>query len=254
MLNRKIIREKQAKEWTEKMQQDYAEEIQQCIRNTIVYDGNIDVEREDETSGKKDTVLFATDTVSALFDIDDSCGKTAVLNFASYKHPGGGFIRGSMAQEEALCHESFLYNVLNEFDTTFYEYNRMHSQHKGLYSDRMLYTPDVRFFHNGKTKTADVITCAAPNRSVGQKYGNVSEEENRNALSKRITFIFDAAEASHVDTLILGAYGCGVFRQNPKEVACAFRILSRGKYHFKNLIFAVPDETSDNYTQMKKWL
>ena len=124
MLNRKIIRAKQAKEWTEKMQQDYAEEIQQCIKNTIVYDGNIDVEREDETSGKKDTVLFATDTVSALFDIDDSCGKTAVLNFASYKHPGGGFIRGSMAQEEALCHESFLYNVLNAFDATFYDYNR----------------------------------------------------------------------------------------------------------------------------------
>lgn len=254
MLNRKIIRAKQAKEWTENMQKTYADEIQECIQNTIVYDGNIDVMREDESSGKQDMVLFATDTVSALFGTDESCGKTAVLNFASYKHPGGGFIRGSMAQEEALCHESFLYNVLNAFDTTFYEYNRAHSQHKGLYANRMLYTPGVRFFHDGKTKTTDVITCAAPNRSLGEINGNVSEEENLDALSDRIAFIYDAAEANHVDTLILGAYGCGVFKQNPKDVACAFRILSRGRYHFRKVIFAVPDETSNNYVQMKKWL
>lgn len=100
MLNRKIIRVKQAKEWTENMQKNYADEIQECILNTKVYDGNFDVIREDESSGKQDMVLFAADTVSALFGADDSCGKIAVLNFASYKHPGGGFIRGSMAQEE----------------------------------------------------------------------------------------------------------------------------------------------------------
>ena len=56
--------------------------------------------------------------------IKDIFNNIGILNFASYKNPGGMFLRGSTAQEEALCHESTLYNVLIKFNDTYYKSNR----------------------------------------------------------------------------------------------------------------------------------
>ena len=65
-------------------------------------------------------MIVAEDSVEAIMNY--SQGKTAVLNFASYKEPGGGFMAGSQAQEESFCHESFLYNVLRQFQY-YYDWN-----------------------------------------------------------------------------------------------------------------------------------
>lgn len=250
-MNNRIKRSNDAYAWADKMDKCYPQEIADCIDNTKIYQGSIDVDSKESFYETRIIRLVDKDSVSALFDEKSNSGKIAVLNFASYKNPGGGFLKGSMAQEEALCHESYLFNILEAFDNSFYEYNRTHSQHRGLYENRMLYSPEVRFIHYGKTRLADVITCAAPNYSVGLKYGNVSEKENHQALESRIRFICDAAEVNHVDTLILGAYGCGVFKQNPREVASIFKECLRERYHFKKVIFAVPDEESNNYKQMR---
>ena len=144
-----------------------------------------------------------------------------------------------------LCHESFLYNVLKEFDG-FYEWNSHHNN-RGLYTDRAIYTPAV-IFTNGAT--CDVITCASPNMSPGIKYGNVSADENRKALEKRVEFIRDIAEENSVEMLVLGAFGCGVFRQDPAEVAQAIR-KAFAETSVKRIIIAVPGN-DNNYRVFKK--
>lgn len=85
----------------------------------------------------------------------------------------------------------------------------------------------------------DVITCAAPNYTAAKKYCNVSREENRNALLSRIAFVRDIAEENGVETLILGAFGCGVFGQDPYEVAKIF-FETLYQSSVKKVVYAIP--------------
>ena len=88
------------------------------------------------------------------------------------------FLAGSMAQEEAICHESILYNVLREFPK-YYEWNKKHLN-KTLYLNRAIFSKNILFRRCNHEKVvekyASVITCATPNKGTAQKYQNVSDE------------------------------------------------------------------------------
>ena len=144
-----------------------------------------------------------------------------------------------------------LYNVLSEFKD-YYAWNDKH-KNRALYENRALYSPDVVFTNDSVGTLCDVITCAAPNKSAAQKYCHVSDEENYNALESRIRFVLHIAEKEKVDTLILGAYGAGVFGQDATEVAQIFkRLLIEEFWTFEKIIFAIPDcSRNKNY---KKFL
>ena len=176
--------------------------------------------------------------------------KIAALNFASYKHPGGGFMKGSSAQEESICHESNLYNVISQFGDSFYAENN-EDKNKALYRDKGLYSPDIVFERGNRQALCDVITCASPNKKVAQKYCYVSDSQNYKALESRIKFVLDIAEDNNVDTLILGAYGCGVFGQDPIEVANLFKQELRGR-SFKKVVFAIPKGRNGNYDAFRR--
>lgn len=194
-----------------------------------------------------------TDSVSAIFRYAESGKKTAVLNLANYKKAGGMFIQGSRSkEEECLCHDSYLYNVLTVFPE-YYEWNRQHTN-RSLYLNRALYSPDVYFFQDGNKVLCDVITCAAPNRETALKYHRVSNEENLDAVTSRIHFILEIAETQKVDTLILGAFGADVLGQKGMEVAKIFRdILRKNGWSFQKVIFAIPDyRRYGNYTKFRK--
>ena len=221
---------------TAKMNREYKEEIERAVSNTVLYDNeNLFVTHE---VSRPKFIVDDRDSVYSIFKQRDN-GVVTVLNFASYKEPGGGFIRGAMAQEEALCHASFLYNVLKQFPG-YYTWNTTH-KNKGMYLDRALYTPNVRFFKDKLTVMANVITCAAPNKSVSLKYGNFSERENTQALDKRIEFIAKIANEQHSNVLILGAYGCGVFCNDPKEVAELFK-KHLSDSPIERIVFSIPDK------------
>ena len=157
---------------------------------------------------------------------------------------------GSRAQEEDLCHKSFLYNVLSAFTDTYYAWNIEH-RNKGLYLNRGLYSPSILF--EGKYY-CDVITCASPNRSVFKRYKTVSEEENEQVLRSRLKFILDIAKENEVSVLILGAIGCGAFSQEANKVANIFKEYLDTEYKcFDKVIFAVPSAKGkkDNYGVFK---
>lgn len=197
--------------------------------------------------------LVALDSVSCAFEMPCE-GKTAILNFASYKNPGGFFLGGSAAQEEALCHESNLYPILLNFQRDYYDENRK-KLNRALYTDRAIYSPLVVFEHNGESKEIDVLTCAAPNFKAAHRYQNVQAPENEEVFRKRINFMFHVAELNGVDTLISGAWGCGVFGQHP-GITCRLMMneLVYNKFQIKKVYFAIPnpDGRQPNFIQFEK--
>lgn len=247
---------RKAQRHTNVMELGFSKNIQECVHDTVIYSDTVTSNNEavPESSCSRDhkIILDDLDSVSAIFKYVE--GKTAVLNFASFKNPGGMFLRGSSAQEESLCHASFLYNVLSQFAIKFYGWNN-HHKNKALYHNRALYTPHVRFFSLDKARDCDVITCAAPNKTVAQRYQQVSDKENSAALKSRISFVLDIANAQRVDTLILGAFGCGVFGQDATEVATIFRDCMQEKTnYFSKVVFAIPFGNGGNYEKFQKVL
>ena len=232
-------RAKQARKHTEEMQRVYGEcGIPEAIKNTKVYDTNFSCQN---SVPNKHCIISVEplDTVQAA-EKYSTYGTVALLNFASYKNPGGQFINGSSAQEECLCHASYLYNVLVTFQDSYYDWNNRH-KNKALYKNRALYSPRIHFRRGESNFQCDVITCAAPNRSAAQKYQNVTDAENTAVLRERIRFVLDIAKDNNVQTLILGAYGCGVFGQNPTEVATIFKeYLATTHKCFDKVVFAIP--------------
>lgn len=199
----------------------------------------------------KITVIQKT-TVEAILENSGGSLKTDVLNFASFTKPGGGFLKGSIAQEESLCHASYLYEVLYGLNarTGVYKKNSL-VKNNGLYKDVAIYSPDIIFSDdpNSIGRKCNVITCAAPNLTVALQKG-VSASENYHALSKRIELVL-SIPTSKTDVLILGAWGCGVFGQNPFEVANIFRrYIKDGYCKAQHIIFAIPD--GKTYNTFKK--
>ena len=185
--------------------------------------------------------------------------RIAVLNFASATHPGGGVVNGARAQEESLCRCSNLYQCLTEKELIrdYYEFHR--NRHNTLYTDALIYTPDVAIIKSdtniperlpeSQWKKVDVITCAAPNLSAFRS--QISVEELYHIHLCRGGKILSAAAANGVEVIVLGAFGCGAFGNDPKIVAGAYYDLLRqfGGY-FRHISFAVfcANTESSNYT------
>ncbi|MBQ7504697.1 MAG: TIGR02452 family protein [Ruminococcus sp.] len=185
--------------------------------------------------------------------------RIAVLNFASATNPGGGVKKGSSAQEEALCRCSTLYPTLNQraMWDQFYSVNR--AERNVLHTDACIYSPDVTVFKGEepipKTMSVrewfivDIISCAAPN--LRKEVSNAYNTESGNAVTikpgelnqlhyKRAKHILSVAAANKADILVLGAFGCGAFANDPRIVADAsFRALEEYIQYFDMVEFAI---------------
>jgi len=171
--------------------------------------------------------------------------RPAALNFASARHPGGGFLGGARAQEESLARSSGLYACLNG--------NPMYAVHQAnadaLYSDYAIYSPEVPVIRDDEGKLLDqpylcaFITAPAPNAKVVLERDRGRRPEIRATMERRIRKVLSIAAAHGHEALVLGAWGCGVFGNDTEEVAELFhRALA---YHFQGVfakvIFAVLD-------------
>lgn len=217
----------------------YREAIEESIANSKIYENVGFVTKREQPT---EVVVADMKTLDAALKHRE--GKTCVLNFASFKNPGGGFLRGAVAQEEYLCQNSTLYNVLSKFPA-YYEKNRLNTN-DALYWNRAVYSPSITILPN--EGLVDVLSCAAPN----VRASHASDTKKTKALVSRIKFVLDILEKEECDTVILGAFGCGVFGNDPKLVAETFkrqRVLQRG---FSKVIFAIPNELSVNHHAFKE--
>lgn len=182
-------------------------------------------------------------------------GHVGVLNFASATNPGGGVLKGSSAQEEALCRCSNLYQCLEQpkFMDAFYTPHR--TTGNALHNDDIIFTPSVAVIKNDagqnlyRPSYVDVITCAAPN--LRETPTNAYNHENGEGVKigimdlfklhrKRANAILFTAMNAGIEHFITGAFGCGAFRNDPETVAMAWGDAVKAyRKCFKTIEFAV---------------
>lgn len=189
-------------------------------------------------------------TAEAISDYQGT--QICALNFASAKSPGGGFKRGAIAQEEDLAIASGLYSSLETKPSYYKEQKEFPSS---LHLDLAIYSPNVPFFRNrdwsfkSVPDTASIITCAAPNRIALQENDSKSLPHVEGALQRRIKLIIEIAQSNNINTLILGAWGCGVFGNDPTQISKLFLegIREHGK-GIPKIHFAVYDPSPEKKT------
>lgn len=239
-----------------------SESVSNSIKNQKVILENDMVDTSNATKKELPCKVYVTKnrTMEAAREYVDGKHKVAVLNFASATTPGGGVVGGSSAQEECLCRVSTLYDAISKNDIfrKFYEPHRKDGD--VIHNDDIIYTPDVTVFKDDDNKlftdrtdwfNVDVITCAAPNLrdvpnngwcNIGESNTPVKVDDNTlfEIHKKRAKRILDVAISNNVDVIILGAFGCGAFRNPPEVVAKAYKsILEDYKKYFSTIEFAV---------------
>ena len=169
----------------------------------------------------------------------------AVLAFASFTNPGGGYIQGYLGQEATLCADSYLYNVLDK-QRKWYGENRRRNINCELYRNRALVVPAVRFDRNHVHAYADVIVAAAPNVKRARQEYRVGDDALLDALRDRIRFVLAICDELGREKLVLGAWGCDNNGFDAEAVAELFRKeLASGDFKVKQVFFAVPSTRWD---------
>lgn len=227
----------------ERSKRDFSQEILNSVKNTIIYEKEISFV---PCELKKNKIIItegsSVDTASFY-----SGKRIVILNFASAYRPGGGVTTGATAQEESLCRCSTLYEILSSEKCIKNYYKKNRKENLKFGSDRIIYSPDIIFFYTDKFNIpreissfkADVITCAAPNlRNI-----EYNSEELKNILLKRYDSIFRSAYLNGSKVLILGAIGCGVFKNPAKIVAQVMKELCNKYPFFDEVIFPIYKST-----------
>lgn len=233
--------------------------ITAAVDNTVLYDAvKNPLECPAQPHEPKSAALEVTSesTFEALRRLNHAGAKQlGCLNFASAKNPGGGFLNGAQAQEEALARSSGLYPCLLA-TPEYYERNRANSS--CLYLDLLIASPDVPFFRDDSGQLleepvlATVITSPAPNAGAVTRNEPERLAEVESTLRRRAELVLRVAVQQGITDLVLGAWGCGVFSNDPAQVAATFSALLRsdGPYsrHFERIVFAIfdPSETGPN--------
>lgn len=169
----------------------------------------------------------------------------AVLAFASFTNPGGGYIQGYLGQEATLCADSYLYNVLDK-QRKWYGENRRRNINCELYRNRALVVPAVRFDRNHVHAYADVIVAAAPNAKRARQEYRVGDDALLDALRDRIRFVLAICDELGREKLVLGAWGCDNNGFDAEAVAELFRTeLASGDFKVKQVFFTVPSTRWD---------
>ncbi len=182
-----------------------------------------------------------------LTQADDNANPLA-LNFASAKNPGGGFLKGSQAQEESLARASGLYPCIAQMQAM---YNTNRQFRSCLYTDNMIYSPGVPVFRDDRDQLLEApnlvsfVTAPAVNAGVVRRRGTENVGRIEDVMRGRMEKVLSLAVIHHHETLVLGAWGCGVFRNNSGDVARWFGDYLTGdglfSRAFRKVVFAVLD-------------
>jgi uncharacterized protein (TIGR02452 family) len=219
---------------------DIADNIDFAIKNSILYNESVPDARRDIVIP---TIEVVNETTTQAAVRLQSLGKDnlVALNFAAARNPGGGFLAGANAQEEDLCRSSTLYACLKS-KPLFYNKNVLCED--SYYTDDIIYSPYVPFFRDEYTLflekpfSLSIITAPAPNVSSMKE---VDEKHLLTTIHNRAIKILQVAAHHGHKNIILGAWGCGAFGNDPRVVADVFKSALLHVPNFEHVCFGIYD-------------
>lgn len=238
----KRARAKEAEAWLLKLEKDYSNYLIDAIYGTTAVHNTAEylqklIGRELDSEQSTVVTAYKNDAVSCIVAAHNHAkegDRICVLNYASYKHPGGGFLSGAKSQEEDLCRESGLFHCLVS-QHAWYKAHRLEST-ACTYTDDFIYSKDVPFIRNGKVYLTDVLTMAAPNACD-------TDYDFNDIFEKRMSIAYRIPACNDCNVVLLGAWGCGVFGNDPKFVAGTWmKMTKRWPHLYREVVHPVKDE------------
>ncbi len=224
---------------------DLREAVDRAVSGTVLYEpGELDlVALPGDATARIEVTDESTGEAGRRLVVDEEVTGVAALNFASARNPGGGFLGGARSQEEDLARASALYPCLIT-QRAYYDANRHTTSF--TYTDHVIYSPDVPFFRDERWQLVEepwalsIVTAPAPNAGEAKRHGE-SGRRVHEALVRRAAIVLRVLASQGHRAIILGAWGCGVFRNDPRAVAEAFAEGLGGfaKGAFERVVFAV---------------
>lgn len=221
---------------------DFSESLDNAINNSVLFKDNPPQKKYTKISNPKIEVSLETTTQAAYRLLSEGKDDVVALNFASARNVGGGFLGGAIAQEEDLCRQSGLYACLKN-KPTYYNENILYPN--SLYTDNIIYSPNVPFIRDNDLQWLDkpyslsIISAPAPNIS---SMTNIDFEELNKVIYNRIIKILEIAQFYNHKNIILGAWGCGAFGNDPELIANSFKKALKEIPAFKHICFAIYDK------------
>lgn len=165
------------------------------------------------------------------YHIDSKSSRILVLNMASKNAPGGGVRNGRTAQEECLFRRT---NAFLTHDFSWYP----------LGDTSIIFSPEITVIKDAGYKRISPysigmisIPAVLSPPVIGGKY---KLAKDRKLMERKIESLFQIGIQHRFDTLVLGALGCGVYKNPPEEVFRIFeRMVNTYGHHFDRIGFAV---------------
>ena len=241
-------RKVQAEKHSGLMRSAFAKETAACVEAAVIYEEGEgrSLELPDAPFPTTETYVVTSFAPEAIYR--DGKGKTAVVDPVSFTRPGGAYLDGSFGPEQILCADSNLFEVLSDIAAEYHQKNRDYRRGM-LFTDRALYLPEVTFLRGGEVRPVDVIAVAEPLRARALE-NHRSERECDNALRDRIETLLRIAAANEVETLVVGAFGCGRQGSDPEAVIALFKAwIEAHPGAIGRIVFAVPRAYVDSFRE-----
>ena len=227
----------------------------EMMHNTVFYYHEISIGDLSRCDEQTIVEVQNIDCLYAGVQLKEQGYNPAVLNMASRRNPGGGVATGAGAQEETLFRRTNLFRSLYQFApyTEQYGIKRSHHQYPLDRNFGGVYTPDAIYFRESEQKgyallddpvSLSFITVAGMNRPDLTDDGFIAPYHVE-PIKNKIRTIFRMGLVHGHDSLVLGALGCGAFRNPPRHVARLFHEVM-DEMEFKNkyrcIVFAILDD------------
>ncbi|MEV4278742.1 TIGR02452 family protein [Actinoplanes xinjiangensis] len=223
---------------------DIARDVSHAVRGTRLHLPGAVLAEPVAVAGPLAVEVTGESSLDAARRLAAESDRVACLNFASARNPGGGFLNGAQAQEESIARASAIYPSLRAAG----EFYAFHRADRGLlYTDRVIWSPAVPVFRDDRGRflarpyPVSFLTSAAPNRAMIARDQPGLLPEVPGALMRRAERVLRVAAAHGCRELVLGAWGCGVFGNDPAQVAAVFAAALADAPWFDRVVFAILD-------------